>query len=375
MKVGDLMPLVDKIYARWRVILFRLCVIFAATGTLVEIVIYLVDSSRTKLFLAENLYRFRFIYLPSSLNLIVILISGYCIHSKRISSTMKNAWCCILIYFLCANTHVIHYVYASLLPLPVIAIFISTFFANRILTLCLTIASCCSLAIAAFMGAIELRKGDPQLSSDVGLAYLFIILTYTASNLLITFIREQLQALSESSKQEHKLIEELQLDIMMGIFNRKALFSHIGKLVPRLSTQPDLDDENAYALLILDIDNFKTVNDTYGHLNGDTVLLRLAKVLRMEENERVRSYRYGGEEIVVLFNKLPRNEIEESVNNLTQQFQQQRYEFAPELAITLSGGLAYWDKKFSTVNQWIQTADDALYCAKANGKNKIEKRG
>ena len=369
------MPFIDKIYERWRVILYKLCVIFAATGTFVEIVIYLIDSSRSRLFLAEDLYRFRFIYLPSSLNLIVILISGYCIHSRRISGTMKNAWCCILIYFLCANMHVIHYVYASLLPLPVIAIFISTFFANRILTLFLTIASCCSLAIAAFMGSIELRKGDPQLTSDVGLAYLFIILTYTASNLLITFIREQLQTLSESSKQEHKLIEELQLDVLMGIYNRKALFSHIGKLVPRLAAAPDSNDEDTYALLILDIDNFKKVNDTYGHLNGDTVLLRLAQVLREEENERIRSYRYGGEEIIVLFNKLSRVEIDESVNSISQNFLQQSYSFAPDLTITLSGGLAYWNRKISTINQWIQAADDALYYAKENGKNHIERRG
>lgn len=356
------MDIRSEIIKKWRNQLFRICVILAVIGTLTEVAIYLVDSNSRELFLPNYIYQLRFIYIPSISNLIMIIITYACLRSENLSEDAKNTWSCVLIYFLCANTQFIHYVYGPLLMLPVIGIFLSVLFANKTLTISITIASLCSLTASAVVAANELRKGDEQLFSDVALAALVIIIACYASMLLIKYMHEQLTYIQDSTLKEKALINELHIDILMGIQNRKSFNEDI------VTTYELPKQDSSVFLLMLDIDDFKNVNDTYGHVCGDTVLMTLGNVLKDASCRTVTPYRYGGEEIILILRRYYEREAYDISNKIIKRFAEMKYDFDPNLKITLSGGLAELKDDFS-IEEWIAAADYALYEAKAAGKN------
>ena len=131
--------------------------------------------------------------------------------------------------------------------------------------------------------------------------------------------------------------------------------------------------ETAVSVLMLDIDHFKKVNDTHGHLAGDAVLMRLAAVLvRAVRNEDVVA-RFGGEEVVIVLRAIPLDlavQLGERLRKLveaTVTAHQDR-----ELKTTISIGVAgYPSTQAETVEQLLDAADKALYRAKREGRNRV----
>ena len=130
--------------------------------------------------------------------------------------------------------------------------------------------------------------------------------------------------------------------------------------------------QHSSSLVMLDIDHFKVVNDSYGHLVGDDVIRHLAKLIREQVRETDVSGRYGGEEFVVLladtglddavtFAERLRKTVEQSVvihNDI-------------EIKYTISLGISEIDPSFTTVSHWLEHGDDALYKSKQNGRNQV----
>lgn len=123
------------------------------------------------------------------------------------------------------------------------------------------------------------------------------------------------------------------------------------------------------SLLIIDIDNFKKLNDTYGHLTGDKILENIAQALK----KSVRKYdiysRFGGEEFFVL---LPNTIIKRAVivaNRIRKNIEQ--FPLFKRYKITISGGVSQY-KKNDSLSKLSNRADKALYKAKHKGKNRIE---
>jgi diguanylate cyclase (GGDEF)-like protein len=129
---------------------------------------------------------------------------------------------------------------------------------------------------------------------------------------------------------------------------------------------------------MLDIDDFKQVNDTYGHLQGDSVLRRVGRVLTLEAREVDQPARYGGEEFVVA---LPETDIEGAVE-LAERIRARiesssipLVEGNGEIRVTASVGVASIPANASNAHDVIAAADAALYEAKRAGKNRVERAG
>ncbi len=124
------------------------------------------------------------------------------------------------------------------------------------------------------------------------------------------------------------------------------------------------------SLLLLDIDKFKLVNDTYGHPNGDQIL----KALSSHFTENIRDYdifgRYGGEEFMLI---LPDTDCETAfgiTDRLRKTFHEMSFPgISEELHVSFSGGLIEWEGEDST--KLLQLADERLYSAKKSGRNNI----
>lgn len=130
--------------------------------------------------------------------------------------------------------------------------------------------------------------------------------------------------------------------------------------------------QHASSLVILDIDHFKKVNDTYGHLVGDEVIRHLSALIREHVRETDISGRYGGEEFTILLADTPLKNAYIFAERLRKEVESAVVKYNDiEVNYTISLGVAEIDPSIRNYEAWIECADAALYRSKENGRNKI----
>ncbi|ROM52526.1 diguanylate cyclase AdrA [Pseudomonas poae] len=125
-------------------------------------------------------------------------------------------------------------------------------------------------------------------------------------------------------------------------------------------------------IALIDIDHFKRINDTHGHIVGDTVLRQLSQLLRQHLRENDLAGRYGGDEFCVILPQMPLQEAALVMERMREIFSNYRNPQIPELRVSLSIGLADFQPVFSDAAMWLNAADRALYAAKDTGRNRVK---
>jgi diguanylate cyclase (GGDEF)-like protein len=163
------------------------------------------------------------------------------------------------------------------------------------------------------------------------------------------------------------LFERMALhDGLTGLLNRRALDERLVQEYERARRHG-----HPWAVALLDLDNFKGINDTHGHLVGDEVLKVAAQLCRTAVREVDSVARYGGEEFMVLFPESTTEMAAVVCERLRLQVAAYRWDgLAPGLRVTISGGVAGWSE-VSSVQALLQAADSRLYQAKQFGRNRI----
>lgn len=129
--------------------------------------------------------------------------------------------------------------------------------------------------------------------------------------------------------------------------------------------------KNPSSLVMLDIDHFKNVNDTYGHQAGDEVIRTLSSMIRQTARETDICGRYGGEEFAILLVDTNATEATNFTERLRKQVDALTVNIdSREIRFTISSGVAECSKNFKKHTEWIEAADKALYHAKENGRNR-----
>lgn len=128
------------------------------------------------------------------------------------------------------------------------------------------------------------------------------------------------------------------------------------------------------SVIMIDLDDFKNINDTYGHAMGDEVIIRCANVLKKNTRTADIVARYGGEEFLILIPNTPNDEVLELANRIRENIEKEKIPYANEepLCVTVSLGITHLQENDLNINQLIQRADKALYISKSKGKNCIE---
>jgi len=157
-------------------------------------------------------------------------------------------------------------------------------------------------------------------------------------------------------------------DGLTGLYNSRYFYKTLDFEIARTNRYGD-----PFSLMLFDIDNFKVLNDTYGHQAGDEVLQELANIMKSVARETDTVVRYGGEEFIII---LPNTLEEETIflaNRLRKAVQENIFKvnMKEKVHITLSGGIASYPKNAGEAKCLLNAADTALYAAKAAGKNLV----
>lgn len=167
------------------------------------------------------------------------------------------------------------------------------------------------------------------------------------------------------------LLDDNERDNLTGLLNRKTLTAQISKILQTLQNRHRrTSDKSAgnYCLAMFDIDHFKHINDTFGHIYGDEVLLLFANLLRGSFRENDLLFRYGGEEFVALLNNIDIKQAQVVLDRFRAKVGNHRFPQAGQ--VTASAGVALI-RENDLPAESINRADLALYFAKEHGRNQI----
>ncbi len=193
-------------------------------------------------------------------------------------------------------------------------------------------------------------------------------------------LRTGLSALQVELEESQRTIARLQVDLaklenealtdpLTGLFNRRGLDVAFEKYARQCGPR-----EAECSVMLIDIDNFKAVNDTFGHLFGDQVIRGIAGTLRNHARADDLVARYGGEEFVVVMPRTAADEAQQNAERLRAFIERstikRRGEDEPVARVTVSAGVTGFARG-DTLNSLLARADHALYSAKHHGRNQV----
>ncbi|VVN73645.1 hypothetical protein PS712_00587 [Pseudomonas fluorescens] len=171
---------------------------------------------------------------------------------------------------------------------------------------------------------------------------------------------------TERYRREKQISRLAERDPLTALYNRRALEVR----APRLLS--DVSSTRPGAVLLIDIDNFKPVNDLFGHTAGDRLLVALSEMIRSVLPENALAARLGGDEFVILLNNASNERIVAMGNALREQFHSAAAQtFTTPQAVTLSIGASLFDQPPASLTALIEQGDAALYESKRGGRNSI----
>jgi len=172
---------------------------------------------------------------------------------------------------------------------------------------------------------------------------------------------EELLEIDRKLKKANELLEkQAEIDPLTGLLNQKKMYPIIEREIQRASRYG-----TPLSMIMVDLDNFKRINDTYGHLKGDMSLKNAADIIKSSLRKVDFVFRYGGEEFLVL---LPSSDLQ--MARATADRLREKLAETTDPRITMSAGVGSWSSEDAT--QFIQKTDRLLYEAKDKGKNRVE---
>jgi len=184
---------------------------------------------------------------------------------------------------------------------------------------------------------------------------------------IITNAVENTKLKNDLIRMQEKLVQTSTKDALTGLFNRRYLLESLESEIERAKRyKEDL------SFLMIDIDHFKKVNDTYGHTAGDTVLADVAKILTNSIRQSDLAGRLGGDEFAII---LPHTDIKDGLvaaQKIRKAVEQAQFTDKEDvIKVTISIGVAICSDTDTTLDI-IKHADKALYMAKENGRNQVK---
>jgi diguanylate cyclase len=218
----------------------------------------------------------------------------------------------------------------------------------------LALAAGCALGVAVFGFRVE-----PSTDFAIVLMSLPFLVAYPVAIATVT------HALARTVRRQNRLLDELnRIDALTGLPNRKH-WQEAGAIELRRFHR----NGRPAALVMIDIDEFKRINDTYGHSAGDAAICRVADAIRASLGELDTPGRFGGDELGVVLAETDETEAVEIAERIRVRVEAD--DQAAAMPLTISVGIAAADTEIRDMRAWIDAADAALYRAKRTGRDRV----
>ncbi|MEG1684148.1 MAG: GGDEF domain-containing protein [Oscillospiraceae bacterium] len=361
-KVEAIQKSYRRLNEKWLHIHYYAMAYLTLFACVMEILMFFVLTRVGVISIPGELYLLRYLAMPVGVNLSLV---GFCFliqRSRRCSSGVKIYAISLSFVTVAFVLYSVHNVFRSLYLLFVIPLVLTAVYGDLLLTTLIAALSLLGKVSADLLVRWDPKSpnvlGDSILVTDFFLSLLFLVVFYAVCVLIIRIEREKNNVSIQKEQERLRLREKTITDELTGIPNRVAL---------REAFIAMEHDETAavYWLAMLDVDNFKGINDTQGHQNGDSYLRELGTVLSSACGT-ARPFRFGGDEFCILFHNATREMVLQTCQAVQTDYAQQLV--ALELAAaTLSIGAARYHNG-EPPSELLKYADVLLYRAK-------EKRG
>lgn len=339
--------------------LYRMIMVFAVA------VCYAIDSIFLYLFFKEGTVDIAVFYTFAYLGLFHVVLFT-CLHWFGISERFKNPHMSIwqlsyalIVQIICIILEPTLTTYFMILIFLIFSFTIIRITIKESLFMCLL--TCIALALTLY----NFNINNITIIHPSNNEKLLLILTYSAVLLRIillgyynTLIKEKL------FKMNNQLEQETRYDTLTKVYNRKSILDYYNDFKYMCKRE-----EKSFCVVMIDLDNFKGVNDTYGHLQGDEVLYETATIIQENCREIDKVGRYGGEEFLLLLNAKTQEEAFIVIERVRENLAKKIWEKQKDLKVTISCGL-YFVTSDNLNDELIKNADLALYKAKKEGRNK-----
>lgn len=351
----------ESMTKKWVDMYFKCGACAAVLLAVLEIGFYFLVRDMGLLKITVLIYLEKYVLIPSGLNLAAVgvtcafLNSGVGLRAKAYVVSLMNVFIIFVIY-------TIHMQYPSSCIGFAVVMLLTVVYGDRVLTG----ATCAAVLMSKIISDLFIvwdpsfvrqRLADGESILDFCVSILVLLLTYAACLVVIRIEQEKAAFSMRLEREKMSLYEKMLIDPLTGIQNRNGLRKEFDKMLQDQSGR-------CYILAMLDIDRFKQLNDTYGHLVGDEYIRALGKTL--EAVEEACAFRFGGDEFCLLFCGCGRTRVEERCREVEREFKNSRI-CRENMPVTLSIGVSMYDRR-EAPSVLIRRADTAMYHAKSIGE-------
>ena len=347
---------------KWCTAIFAANLIFASVIFLMELIMCLVFEIQGLREQPFGEYIFWYMFLPTALNVIILSVGYVLMRLLRDRQDLMNHIPLTQLTLICFVLAMIHRVFFITFTTFCFPIFISVMFHDRKMTRRLTILSLLCLTVIQFVGPTLNPTDTKYFFSSYLIAAAIVLSANILCDLLMQYENQKDKQMEMLHRSRMEIMEQMKYDQKTGLHAHTSFQTGLKKLVD----EADLDNRPAVAML--DIDDFKKVNDTYGHVKGDMVILELARIMRETCGDKYTAARFGGEEFAILFQDGTIDDYIHTVEAIRQGIERVPFDFRKE-PVTISAGIAIWKSGWGTT-EFFNRADEALYISKRQGKNR-----
>lgn len=299
-----------------------------------------------------HIYKFLIITVVS---FILSLLSSISVDTNKKN---KEYTACTNFFIICSLPIFCYPNYSILLVLPSIVIIIASIFNSKKMMVIFYILN---ILIDVLVLILNFNVIEQILISVISI--FIITFMFKVSLELYNTFKTEMSYIKKMYRKQDNLEKELEIEPLTKLFNRKALYNYIEDIHKNTKK-----DDIMPCLIILDLDYFKRINDTYGHVNGDKALLSFTKMIKDNLSKDMKAFRFGGEEFIIVTKNLESNKVYKFVESMRKSYGKIKHEYLNNENITFSAGISEYNYK-KDVMKWLEEADTSLYKAKESGRN------
>ncbi len=332
-------------------------------GLIASLVLFGVGVLRDNISYSYVLYVILRIVIPSAINFAASFVAKICNSSENIDNDTKCEICSFACATIGASISFWNGYYVALWCLPILAVMFCSVFHDSHLLFKITVFSIITVAISAFYQMIDHPEQYTYYLESMLVVMMVLACGAIVSRNMIKYNKEMQNIVYEANEKRDDYRHRLETDQLTYLHTR-----------PYAQEKADLflldaSDEHPVSLAVVDLDFFKSINDTYGHKNGDVVLWKFGDTVNKNMIDNLVVGRYGGEEFIFVFDGGDYHDHIKYMDELREKFGKIKYKFT-DRSVTFSCGIvtANYPTSFSDAFKY---ADQGVYYSKENGRNRV----